>query len=490
MVKFKSFFVKIFSNHKGLLTTTLISLFILSSCDNPSGIGLEVTEDMEIPVLMTDTITVEAYTLKDDSASSSNSAIYALGLYNTVDVGEARADLAMGLQPSDGFRLFKPDAIVDSVILVLPVGPEYFGDTVGTNFTFQVRQLDEMYNSNAPSNKVWNVKDEVIGEKTLSRFAYKLSDSITIRKHINGKDSTVRVASQLRIPLSGDFFKNLLSYADSAAIADPAGFANRVKGLYLSVKSDDLGGRGGIGTIVPASGVSGVELVFRQPKTNDLDETEIDTVRNFYAINASSNTGSSNGIVSSVSYAFTSEIEDQLSNPDTQYEKVYVVAPAGLRTQIVFPHIQHLKNKNILINKAELIFYADTENNGPYAPRLTMYREDIASRRQNIPDGSSLNSYGYPNDSRSFSYLQFGGWFQRDKSRYSFYITSYLQDVLNGKINGQTLYIAPASVYEQYVPITPAISNGSQSVLFGPTYPDNDKKMKLVVHYFIASQTP
>lgn len=491
MVKFKSLFVKIFNNHKGLLTTMLISLFILGSCANPSGVGLDVSEDMEIPVLMTDTISVEAYTVLDDSAFSSGSSVYALGLYKTENIGETRADLALALEPSSEFRLINPNAIVDSVVLVLPIGPEYFGDTVGTQFSFEVRQLNEVYNANAPSNKVWDVKDPIIGEKTVSRFAYKLTDSITIRKHVNGKDSTMKVPSQLRIPLSGEFFKTLLpTTLDSASISTSTSFANHVKGLYLSVKGDDLGGNGGIGTILPASSVSGVEIVFRQSKNNTVDDVEIDTIRNFYPINPSnSNTASANGLVSSISHQYKSEITEQLANSGDQYEKTHVVAPAGLRTRIVFPYLQNLKNKNILINKAELIFYADTENGGPYAPRLTLYREDVASRRQNIPDGSSLNSYGYPNDSRSLSYLQFGGWFQRDKSRYSFVITSYLQDVLNGRINGQELFVAPVSIFEQYVPVTPAISNGSQSVLFGPSYPDNDKKMKVVIHYFIASKT-
>src|SRR5690606_40865476 len=97
--------------------------------------------------------------------------------------------------------------------------------------------------------KQWAVKDEVIGTKTIGRFAYKQTDSVSINKHIDEKDSLVKDIPQLRIALSPEFFKELLSESvDSASLSTEAGFNNHVKGLYLTVAASEMTGIGGLVT--------------------------------------------------------------------------------------------------------------------------------------------------------------------------------------------------------------------------------------------------
>ena len=199
------------NNHTKDLLTLLISLFVLGSCTNPSGIGLDVDPDDELVGILTDTLTVDAVTVLDDSARSASFSQTAFGWFDDPVIGKTVADLALAIgRPSSVPRL-RADAEIDSVILVLPYGTEYFGDTLRPNFPLQVRQLMEVYTDGAYATKQWAVRDEVIGTKTVGRFAYKQTDSVSLFKHIDGKDSVIKDIPQLRIALSPGFFKSLLS---------------------------------------------------------------------------------------------------------------------------------------------------------------------------------------------------------------------------------------------------------------------------------------
>src|SRR3546814_4925828 len=102
-----------------------------------------------------------------------------------------------------------------------------------------------------------------------------------------------------------------------------------------------------------------------------------------------------------------------------------------------------LKNRNIAINKAELVLYTSTDMPGDefgiHAPRLTLYREDIAGQRQPVPDGDSRTSNNsYAGDGRSLWYRYgnwraFGGFMDEGESRYVFHLTSYIQDILQDR---------------------------------------------------------
>jgi hypothetical protein len=113
---------------------------------------------------------------------------------------------------------------------------------------------------------------------------------------------------------------------------------------------------------------------------------------------------------------------------------------AGLRTKIRFPHIEKLKNLgNITINKAELIVSVIGRSDGfKPASRLIMYRTDIASQRQFIPDFSTEAAF-------SLTDVDFGGFYDSSKNQYKFQITSYIQDILKGKLKQYDTFIAPVN---------------------------------------------
>ena len=484
------------NNHTKDLLTLLISLFVLGGCTNPSGIGLDVNPEDELTAVLTDTLTLQAVTLADDSAQSSAFAQTSFGWLNDPVVGKTVADLALAMGKPSSVPRIRPDAEIDSVILVLPFGVEYFGDTLRPNFTLQVKQLDEAYTDGAYTTKQWAVRDEVIGTKTVDRFAYKRTDSVRIEKHIDNKDTVVRDIPQLRIALSADFFKELLNEdVDSASLSTEAGFINHVKGLYLSVDESSMSGIGGLVTFQGIANKTGVELTYRQPNGKEGDDADMDTVRAFLPTTLQNNSGTFRRLTSSIKRTYTAEVQAQLDNPEDSHDILYVQAPAGLRMRVRIPYINELKNRDIAINKAELVMYNTTtaaDELGQQAPRLTLYREDIAGQRQPVPDGDSRVSSGayggqsFSGDTRSLWYRYgawqaFGGALDTDKDRYIFHLTSYIQDLLQGKISSSEFFIAPVAPSDNSVPYTPALNTGGRSVI------DNSEgsewKMKLNIYY-------
>lgn len=482
--------------HTKDLLTLLISLFVLGGCTNPSGIGLDVDPEDELLGVLTDTLTLQAVTVLDDSARSSSFAQTTFGWLDDPVIGKTVADLAMAIGRPTTVPRIRPDAEIDSVILVLPYGTEYFGDTLRPNFSLQVRQLDEAYADGEYATKLWAVKDEVIGTKNIGRFAYKETDSVRIIKHIDEKDSVIKDIPQLRIALSADFFKELLSETvDSASLATQAGFNNHVKGLYLQVVDSEMNGVGGLVTFQGIADKTGIELIYRQPNGKEGEDAGIDTVRTFLPTSIQdSYTGSFRRLTTSIKRTYSGAVQAQLDQPEGHHDVVYIQAPAGLRSRLRIPYIDELKGRNIAVNKAELVLYVNNDPGdglGINAPRLTLYREDIAGQRQPVPDGDSRTSNNsYAGDGRSLWYRYgnwraFGGDLDESQGRYVFHLTSYIQDLLQGKINNSEFFIAPAAASDNAIPYYPVVNAGGRAVIANSEV--EGMKIKLNIYYTRAA---
>lgn len=457
------------------LLTLLISLFILGGCENPSKVGLDVNPEDQIQGALIDTLQIKTTTVKLDSVFTKGLAQLPLGYLKDPVIGESNATIQFAVQNiSNGDSRLPLDAEVDSAVMIINYGLDFFGDSLNSSTTLEVKQLSSPYEvgKNYATNATWEVDPNLWGSQTISKFAYK--DSIRINSVVDGKDTTVKVGPQLRIPLDKEKVVELFDgNIDSTVFNEHDFYHNRVKGFQVSVNTEAQGGIGGIMHMaISDNGQNGLIVYYKTPDTT-LQKNK------FYLISPSN-------AAAAVNHEYTAEIQEQLDNPNNNYETVYTQGLGGLRAKLSLPTISSLEDQGLIINKAELIVFTDEETTGTVfskqAPRLTLYREDIANQRTPIPDGDTREQI---RDPRSFG-LSFGGKYNAEKKQYSFILTSYIQDILLGKISNPEFYIEPAAnIYANVVPYQPNIYTAARAIL--GTHSNPNYKMKLNIYYTKAN---
>lgn len=449
------------------LLTLLISLFIFSGCQNTDSIGLDVDPSTDIAGTFVDTVTVRATTVREDSIVTNTLRQYPLGYFNDPVLGKTSANIALSLTMVSGNTTFGTAPVLDSAVLVLHYGDEFYGDST-SKFQIEVRQLAEPLNKSKTyyNQTGFNVNSAIIGNKLVT---IRRRDSVKVTEILTGKPDVVKTrAPQIRIPLNASFINNNFINAAATNFSTQALFMKLIKGLHLKVNETQSSGPGGV-AFLNLTDSSRLEIYYKTKSATTTDTTKV----SFPILNG----------IEPVAAQFTHDytgtnVQTQLNSPNTQFDFTYVQGLAGLRTRIRFPHLDKLKELGgITINKAELIVsvVGGTDNYKP-APRLLMYTNDIASQRQFIPDFGT-------NPSIALSDFDFGGFYDAKNKRYKFVVTTFLQDILKGKSKQYDTFIAPVSVsYSRQSGPVPSGSTASRSVLgsgkSGVTY-----KMKLNIFY-------
>ena len=455
------------------LLTLLISLFILSACSNPEGVGLDVDPEYAISGTLIDTSSIRTTTVREDSVATSNLSKYPLGYMLDPVFGVTEANLAMSLNLPDETLTFGTSAVLDSAVLVLKYA-DFYGDSVNTSYQIDVHQLEfpliqggQYYNTST-----FDFTSPVIGSKTIQRV--RLKDSVKVQNIIKDKaDGEKRVAPQIRIPLNSAFITQNILNAGESALASTAAFREFFKGLYVTVNKTQTQGAGGVMYFdLGNENASGLELYYKTTSGSTVDTTSKTLGIRYGSSPVAANFRHN--------YAGT-PVEQQLNAPQQMFSTTYVQGLAGLKTKVTFPYLSNLKALgNVTVNKAELVIDVEGGAN-PFTPlpRLYLYRTDIAGQKQLLPDVSDR-------DFRSVTDLEFGGFYSSTNKRYVFAITSYVQDIINGKLKQYDAFIAPADVAAQKsAAVSPTGLVAGRSVLgaFGnPTY-----KMKLNIFYTSAN---
>ena len=213
----------------------------------------------------------------------------------------------------------------------------------------------------------------------------------------------------------------------------------------------------------------------------------------------------SSPVTTAIKHDYTgTPVKTQLDNPNpaTPYTVTYLQALAGLRNKIAFPHLKNFLSDlrkqpgnssatKVLINKAEIVIDLSPGTDViPFtaAQRLALYRYDIAGQRTNVPDNDNSVQGSYNGDPRALgSEVLFGGYFDSVNRRYIFTITSYIQDLLDGKTEDYGTFLAPSaftvSSSREYV--NPSVTSGARSIIskWKKDPAAGDKLIKLNIFY-------
>lgn len=452
------------------LLTLLISLFIFSSCEKTGTIGLDIAPEDSLKSVFTDTITVNTLTTKEDSLITSNISQNPFGFLTDPIFGTTEANLALGLNlPSDNYS-FGTSPSLDSAVLVLKYGDEFYGDSLTSNYTINVHQLKSVFNTSKSyyNTNTWGdySTEPIRGSlPNVKRFAW--NDSTTINTIVKGgPDKTAKVAPQIRVKLDRAFITTNFLSADPAKFKNNTTFSNFIRGLYVRVNKT---GNGGIIFFNLQSSISALEIYYKATNGTAIDSN----VAIFKAVGASEIKRDNNYTGTDV------QAQVQLQNPgaNVSFPTVYVQPMAGLRTRLRFPYLNKLREKgNISVNKAELVVTAinAADNIFKPAPRLTLYQLDIAGQRRPVPD----NAIGV--DNRFLDERIFGGFYNATTKTYTFNITSYIQDLINKPIDQYDTFIAPIDLpLTGRSNISPAATTAARAILGGKNHPQSPIKLKI-----------
>jgi hypothetical protein len=454
------------------LLTLLISLFILNSCKNPDTIGLGLDSSTQLNGSLIDTATIVVNTYPEDSIITSGLTKTPMGYFQDPALGstEANVAVALNLPGSTTFTLPTGTITIDSAVLALKYTDGFYGDELTSKYKVNVYQLtkrptSQNYYNTTPWNK-WRDSTKVLGTRT---FFSRTHDSLKIYNIIAGApDTLIKVAPQLRIPISKDFINNILFNASSDQLSSNTIFQNNVKGLYITLDKSGSTGPGGIFML----NMNDSLVVYYRSTFG----TTIDT--NTVALPLSSNnTHASAQIIRKPSAVVKTETDNKTSG---SRDIIYFQGLAGLKAKISFPYLKSILKtvgSNVVINRAELVITPVPGSTIPFKaqPKLTMYRYDLAHQPQALEDAST--------DPRSGGISVFGGFYNSTLKNYHFVITAYIQDLMNGKTVDYGTFISPVDTTNtQTIDINPTPQTAGRTIAIG-TDKTSPYRIKLNIIY-------
>jgi hypothetical protein len=401
------------------LLALLISLFILSSCKNQDGIGLNPDNALNGTLLVDDNIVVN--TVPEDSVLTNGLTKTPLGYLNDPQVGTTEANVAMAISLPLNSAYTPPTGTVtiDSAILVLRYNDGFYGDSLSSKYKVNVYQLNEkpLATINYYNTHPWNYNSSVlVGTRVFNsrtHTSFKITDIVT-----GAKDTLITVPAQLRVPLSTSFVQNKMFGASAAALASNSVFQNEFKGLFVTMDKSQIGSGG---NFMLSMDSSRIDVYYR----TDVPDT---TVVSFPIGQRAAE----------IKHTYIASVQAVINNQAASNNSFYIQGLAGLRTKISFPNLSSIvaqAGSDIVINRAELVITPNIGSTIPFVaqPKITMYQLDISKQRTLLQDAST-------SDPRAQGLAIFGGYLTYKKD-YHFIITGYIQDLVRGRTKDYGTYL-------------------------------------------------
>ena len=404
-------------------TTFIFLLFIISfvSCEKePDALGLDLQPTgNKLGVIYTDTCSIFAYTVIDDSLRTDSYSPNLLGSIVDPIFGVTTASIFTQFRLSNNNVNFGTSPVFDSLILIIPY-TGIFNNTDQRNQSerikvFEVRSpmsIDSAYYSNTVLS--YNKNDRVIADMT---FVPDAIDSITY--------AGVKYAPFIRIKFSS-YFGNKILNTSAANLVDNVSFNNFINGLLIRTEplNPSLTNKGSIMYFNLLSALTNFTLYYKT--TNSITDTTeyqypflIDTYTGRY------NFFDHNGYADATA-AFKHQLG--IGRPkDTTLGKqnIYLQSLGGTKVKMSLPYISKLlKDQNgnpqkISVNEAVLVFQ-NADANDFFAPPvdLTMLQRNADGSTTLLPDITEGSTF-------------FDATYNSSTREYRIRITRYLQQLLN-----------------------------------------------------------
>lgn len=388
-----------------ILFAFTIAVFAAGCEHGVSPFGQDMIE--EVGTAFSDTITLNAFSLIEDTVNTTNTSANLIGSIHDPVFGDTKASTYAQFALKGASANFGQHPVIDSVVLTLQIS-SYFGDTL-SGVGIRVYELSEEISKT----------DNYYSNSSVAHNSTPLNYSLTsyqIHPSTNIVVDTNSYNPHLRIRLAQSFGQSLLD--NPAAMTSTNEFQNFFKGLCITAVSH-TGSTGYMLISNMNSSLTGIILYYHNDSKANAKYTFPcnNRCRRFTNYTHNYNTSTDMDFVQEVVHGQHALGEN----------KLFLQANGGVKTHITFPNLaksfQHLGNR-VVINRAELVI----SNVDPDNQYLT---QPAALSIQGIKKGTGAITY-IPDDEYYTSSSFYGGTYDANKHEYRFRMTRYVQEQILG----------------------------------------------------------
>lgn len=467
---------------------------------------------------------VNAYSQKINSVQTNNLSNYFLGTYQDPTFGESTASIVTQLGLGSSEPSFGENVELDSVVLTIPYyssetdlstdeEPEYELDSIFGSGSFKLSVYETSYFLNdldpetgfEDRQKYFSDQQPIIEQNIVGEPLYidenfqPSSATFDTYETVDGEVDTITNAPALRIKLPVAFFKSkIIDKEGTDVLANNKNFKNYFRSLFL--KAEPNGSEGSQILLDLTNSDAKVTLYYQNDSETTDDDGNTTTERTSHSFNLPMSTVNHfNTYMGEFPDAVLQEIQEQSANSQGS-ENLYLKGQEGSMAVIkLFPDdevLQNLKDQNLLINEANLIFYVNQEklNEGIEPERILLYDLDNNAVLADYNNDSGVNETN-PINSR----LTFAPRLERGEDEkgvfYKIRITRHISGVLSGDYDNVRLgLVVTGNINTSGVSAVKGIENVEAvpkselltpygTVLYGDEAADAEKRLKLQIYY-------
>ncbi|WP_236695620.1 DUF4270 domain-containing protein [Lentimicrobium saccharophilum] len=420
----------------------IFALSITSCNKEPDLIGIDLLPDSDyLNLSFTDTSTIIAYTVREDSLRTDELSANLLGYMNDPVFGNVLASIYTQFRLPTNNVTFGENPVADSIVLTLKYSGIY-GDSLSQH-TVRVFELADSI----------NVDSSYYSHNTVPVIPQQIGEAVFVPNLVEA-DSVdgAFVAPHLRITLTQAFAEKIMT-AGEETLSSNAYFLEVFKGLHITVDPFTTTATGSILSFDLVDDLSRITIHYH----NDTDTTSIRL-----PINASC--ARFNNYEHFNYSGADPELLQQLAGDTTAgANRIFLQAMAGTKVKLRIPYLKNIpENARIAVNEALLIFTNDDPGSSlPPPTQLAIRALSSTGAYVVLPDENIGSAY-------------FGGKYINN-SEYRFRLTKYVQDRMRypeAEDHGLMMVIAGSSL------------TANRAVIKGPASSNN--RVKLVIYYTLV----
>jgi hypothetical protein len=441
-----------------LLIGFLFILAIYSCKKDPYEIGFSLLPPSDtLNVRTTDTITVEAFSMRQDSIRTDKTAALTIGSIMDPIFGLSTVGFYSQVRLSSEEVDFGKNPVLDSLVLMMFYSG-YYGDTL-TRQNVKVYEISEdfSYDSLHFSNQRLATYPTVLADQD---FVPHYSDSVTVYKE--------KVPAHLRINLSKqtNYLGQKILDAPADALASNAAFVKFVKGIYVT--ASPVSNKGALLNFSISNGISKMVAYFHNSTDPGNDSLHYDLLLS----------QSSARFISVDHHGYlnaSQDLKQQILNKDSAQgmNKLFLQGMGGVKIKLKFPYFKDFaKGKVIAINDAILqLKNMEVDTTMAPPPVLTMVRQDSVGRIGYLVDDNEGSAY-------------FGGTYDGTNHSYFFRMTQHMQNIVQNSYSNH---------FELYIMVNTPVVNAAtpnRIMLYGtkPQVPgENGNRFQMKITYTVLN---